>query len=456
MTLQVSTFCEENNIILYLLPPNTTHILQPADVVPFKNLKSLWRQAVHQFQLKNPNQVVRRKDVAVLLKSILNEITSESIKSGFRVTGLYPFNVEAVDFTKCLDIEIEQDPVSDSPLPSSTPSSSTSSEDKYQNAMAVLEELIGIDEVKKCKDGEVCSVTMNEYFNLLNKKCNPDSNTFNEILLENIPIIDIGSSNEEVIDIQIITEDNAQSLTEVLPELSFTSYLSENGSSFELNTNEPKENTNSNSTPPYIIPEVGEVTDPNIPPLKRSNAFSLSHLSSSNISDQNDLGPILSQNPSTSRLPSLVEYNPSTNTESAPSVSSITDVLMIPSTSTTPPFDPKEIEKDYKFWDGKLVLKKRKEPVQRRPSILSGSKYRKFYFQEESKKKKKNGSDWICSYCNISWSEDKKKKRDLQWIECDQCDLKMHTKCIPTSHKNAVNLLDDIDGETDFLCEGCW
>ena len=206
MTLQVSTFCEENNIILYLLPPNTTHILQPADVVPFKNLKSLWRQAVHQFQLKNPNQVVRRKDVAVLLKSILNEITSESIKSGFRVTGLYPFNVEAVDFTKCLDIEIEQDPVSDSPLPSSTPSSSTSSEDKYQNAMAVLEELIGIDEVKKCKDGEVCSVTMNEYFNLLNKKCNPDSNTFNEILLENIPIIDIGSSNEEVIDIQIINK----------------------------------------------------------------------------------------------------------------------------------------------------------------------------------------------------------------------------------------------------------
>ena len=31
-TMQVSKYCEENQVILYLLPPNTTHILQPADV----------------------------------------------------------------------------------------------------------------------------------------------------------------------------------------------------------------------------------------------------------------------------------------------------------------------------------------------------------------------------------------------------------------------------------------
>ncbi|KAJ0181661.1 hypothetical protein K1T71_002383 [Dendrolimus kikuchii] len=39
MTLPLSLFCEENGIILYALPANTTHMLQPADVSAFRPLK---------------------------------------------------------------------------------------------------------------------------------------------------------------------------------------------------------------------------------------------------------------------------------------------------------------------------------------------------------------------------------------------------------------------------------
>ncbi|KAJ8927279.1 hypothetical protein NQ314_020282 [Rhamnusium bicolor] len=39
MTLALNQFCEDNGIILYALPPNTTHILQPADVSVFRPLK---------------------------------------------------------------------------------------------------------------------------------------------------------------------------------------------------------------------------------------------------------------------------------------------------------------------------------------------------------------------------------------------------------------------------------
>jgi hypothetical protein len=42
LTFNVSKFCAENGIILFALYPNTTHILQPADVALFKPRKILF------------------------------------------------------------------------------------------------------------------------------------------------------------------------------------------------------------------------------------------------------------------------------------------------------------------------------------------------------------------------------------------------------------------------------
>lgn len=109
ISMQVSTLCEDAGVILYLLPPNTTHILQPADVGAFKPLKHYWRQQVVDFQRQNPNSVVRRRNVAPLLEKALNKIPKSAIINGFKATGLYPFNVESVDFAKCLDIHEERE-----------------------------------------------------------------------------------------------------------------------------------------------------------------------------------------------------------------------------------------------------------------------------------------------------------------------------------------------------------
>ncbi|KAJ8912480.1 hypothetical protein NQ315_014580 [Exocentrus adspersus] len=62
MSLQLSQFCDENKIILYALPPNSTHILQPADVSVFKPLKEYWRQSVRKWQKENNNCVVTKVD----------------------------------------------------------------------------------------------------------------------------------------------------------------------------------------------------------------------------------------------------------------------------------------------------------------------------------------------------------------------------------------------------------
>ena len=97
LTMQASKFCEDHAIILYLLPPNTTHILQPADIGAFKPLKDYWRQEVIDYQKGNPDCVVKRRNVAPLLSKVLKKISVSAITNGFRATGLYPLNADAVD-----------------------------------------------------------------------------------------------------------------------------------------------------------------------------------------------------------------------------------------------------------------------------------------------------------------------------------------------------------------------
>ncbi|KAJ8926622.1 hypothetical protein NQ314_020986 [Rhamnusium bicolor] len=55
MTLSLRKFCEKNEIILYALPQNTTHMLQPADVSVFRPSKQGWKNTVRNWQSKPEN-----------------------------------------------------------------------------------------------------------------------------------------------------------------------------------------------------------------------------------------------------------------------------------------------------------------------------------------------------------------------------------------------------------------
>ena len=46
MTLDVIDTCCDNGVILFCLPPHTTHALQPLDVAVFKSLKDNFSKAV--------------------------------------------------------------------------------------------------------------------------------------------------------------------------------------------------------------------------------------------------------------------------------------------------------------------------------------------------------------------------------------------------------------------------
>ena len=128
------------------MPPNTTHILQPADVSVFKPFKHYWRDEVIKFQRQNPNAVVRRKDAAPLIEKVLKRVTPSSIINGFRCTGLYPLNPDAVDYRKCLTSE--ENSSSDEAIVQTRNSFEGEERNKFLSALNVIEEEIGIDNLK--------------------------------------------------------------------------------------------------------------------------------------------------------------------------------------------------------------------------------------------------------------------------------------------------------------------
>ncbi|XP_031634955.1 uncharacterized protein LOC116348181 [Contarinia nasturtii] len=101
-SLRLSEFCLENRIILVSLLPNSTHLLQPMDVVVFGPMKRKWSTMLQNFKRSNNEMGPMPKHTFVkLLQSCLQEIvTPGTLKSSFQKTALYPFNANNFDYSQ--------------------------------------------------------------------------------------------------------------------------------------------------------------------------------------------------------------------------------------------------------------------------------------------------------------------------------------------------------------------
>ncbi|XP_072945089.1 uncharacterized protein, partial [Epargyreus clarus] len=103
LTYAISELCKKLEIVLIALYPNCTRLLQPADVSAFKPLKSGWQKTVLEWRRNNPSVALTKINFVPLLnKTIKDTISALTVINGFKATGLYPWNVNAVDYTKCL------------------------------------------------------------------------------------------------------------------------------------------------------------------------------------------------------------------------------------------------------------------------------------------------------------------------------------------------------------------
>nr|CAI5827756.1 unnamed protein product [Callosobruchus analis] len=88
---------EEYNIVLLCLPSHTTHYLQLLDRAFFKALKSYYYNACNSYIKMNPNRKISRLVFGRLLtKAWVQAATTENAISGFRSTGIVPFNPDVI------------------------------------------------------------------------------------------------------------------------------------------------------------------------------------------------------------------------------------------------------------------------------------------------------------------------------------------------------------------------
>lgn len=83
----------ENNIHIVTIPPHTSSKLQPLDVSVYKSLKNFYNAECNSFMLSHPSRTISIYDVANLFgKAYSKAFSMSNIVSGFRATGIWPFD----------------------------------------------------------------------------------------------------------------------------------------------------------------------------------------------------------------------------------------------------------------------------------------------------------------------------------------------------------------------------
>lgn len=103
ISCRISELCTELGVVLIALYPNATRILQPADVAAFRPIKEGWREGVLDWRREHPNLDLKKDTFCPVLEKVLSKhVKVETLRNGFRACGLFPWNPDAINYSKCL------------------------------------------------------------------------------------------------------------------------------------------------------------------------------------------------------------------------------------------------------------------------------------------------------------------------------------------------------------------
>jgi len=88
--------CRKNNIILLVLPPHSSHLCQPLDVGVFKPLKTLIASAIEPLVSTELHRILKAEWLSAFVEAHDGAFSNQNIRSGFRGTGIWPFNPSKV------------------------------------------------------------------------------------------------------------------------------------------------------------------------------------------------------------------------------------------------------------------------------------------------------------------------------------------------------------------------
>ena len=95
-SLEVLTFCHDNNIILCRLPSHTSHKLQPCDIGVFGPLKTAYREQVEQLFRGGANTIGKQHFTLLYDRARTKAFKPDTIRSAWRKAGLFPFDPDHV------------------------------------------------------------------------------------------------------------------------------------------------------------------------------------------------------------------------------------------------------------------------------------------------------------------------------------------------------------------------
>ena len=86
-----------NGVIMFALPPDTTHVAQPLDVTSFHALKTYWDRECNKYMAENLGKVVTVYQFSQLFAAAYKlAMTRENIASRFKKSSIYPLNRHAI------------------------------------------------------------------------------------------------------------------------------------------------------------------------------------------------------------------------------------------------------------------------------------------------------------------------------------------------------------------------
>lgn len=90
---EIVDVAQDYEITLFCLPANTTHELQPMDKSVFRAFEHYWDEAVLLYWSNHGDRTITKQRFGTLFSGVWDKcMTPSNIKSGFRATGIYPFN----------------------------------------------------------------------------------------------------------------------------------------------------------------------------------------------------------------------------------------------------------------------------------------------------------------------------------------------------------------------------
>ncbi len=90
-------FCKANDILLFRLPPHTSHLMQPADRGYFSVFKGNWKKECTKFSFENPGLVVTKRTFShVFVQALDKTARPDVIKASFKCSGIWPVNRHAI------------------------------------------------------------------------------------------------------------------------------------------------------------------------------------------------------------------------------------------------------------------------------------------------------------------------------------------------------------------------